>query len=101
MSDYEYYNNLTDQELLDLVEEHYYSIGATGTQAMETLVNDISEGAWERHGVPVERMKRVTVMLTKSFNERQVWGVMAGVISDGERKKRASRLMQKIKMVRR
>jgi hypothetical protein len=101
MSDYIYYNNLNDTELLDLVDEHYYSIGATGTQAMETLLADISEGVWERHGVPEKRMHSIAVMFTKALNERNAWSVMAGVISDGERKKRVGRITRKIKMMRR
>lgn len=58
MSDYNYYNNLTDKELFDLVDEHYYSIGATGAQALETLRSDIPD--WEtKHGVPQARMEIV------------------------------------------
>ena len=101
MSDYIYYNNLNDTELLDLVEEHYYSIGATGTQAMNTLLSDISEGVWERHGVAEKRMHSIAVMFTKSLNERNAWEVMAGVISAEERKKRVTRIARKIKMIKR
>lgn len=101
MSDYIYYNNFTDTELLELVEEHYYSIGATGAQAMATLLQDVSEGMWEQHGVPVERMKRVIVMFSKSLTDRNAWSVMAGVVSDEERKKRVTRIARKIKRVRR
>jgi hypothetical protein len=88
MSDYIYYNNLNDTELLDLVEEHYYSIGATGAQAMETLLSDISEGFWERHGVPEKRIHSIAVMFTKSLNERNAWSAMAGVVTDTDRKRK-------------
>jgi hypothetical protein len=101
MSDYIYYNNLNDTELLDLVEEHYYSIGATGTQAMNTLLADISEGFWERHGVAEKRMHSIAVMFTKSLNERNAWEVMAGVVSAEERKKRVTRIARKIKKIKR
>jgi hypothetical protein len=93
MSDYEYYNNLNDQELLDLVSEHYYSIGATGIQAMEGLLTDIIAGDWsQKHGVPDSRMNRIAVLFTKELNDRGVWNTIAGVVSDSERKRRVSRL---------
>lgn len=92
MSDYEYYNNLSDQELLDLVSENYYSIGATGIQAMEALLTDIISGDWaQKHGVPSSRMNRIAVLFTKELNDRGVWNTIAG-LSEGERKKRTSRL---------
>jgi hypothetical protein len=99
MSDYIYYNNLNDTELLDLVEEHYYSIGATGTQAMNTLMSDIQEGFWQRHGVSEKRMHDIAVLFTKSLNERNAWSVMAGVVTETDRKRkqgvsRLSRLMR-------
>lgn len=90
MSDYEYYNNLTDQELLSVIDENYYSIGATGAEAMANLLQDVSEGAWERHGVPTERMKRIITMFTVSLSERSAWSVVAG--TDADRKRRVSRL---------
>lgn len=88
MSDYIYYNNLTDQELLDLVDEHYYSIGATGTEAINTLMSDIQEGMWVRHGVPERRMHNIAVMFTKSLNERNAWSVVAGQVTEADRKRK-------------
>lgn len=80
MSDYEYYNNLTDTELLDLVDEHYYSIGATGAQALETLRSDIPD--WEsKHGVPQARMEIILGWFENSLIERGVLDVVAGVVS--------------------
>ena len=92
MSDYIYYNNLNDTELLDLVEEHYYSIGATGAEAINTLMADIQEGFWQRHGVSEKRMHTISVLFTKTLNERNAWSVVAGTITDADRKKRVSRL---------
>jgi hypothetical protein len=92
MSDYIYYNNLNDTELLDLVEEHYYSIGATGTEAMNAFLEDVVNGMWERHGVPEKRMHAIGVLFTNSLNERNAWSVMAGIVTDADRKKRVSRL---------
>jgi hypothetical protein len=90
MSEYEYYNNLTDQELLSVIDENYYSIGATGAEAMTTLLQDVSEGAWERHGVPTERMKRIIMMFFALLTENNSWGVVAGI--DADRKRRVTRL---------
>lgn len=80
MSDYEYYNNLTDQQLLDLVDEHYYSIGATGAQAVETLLSDIPD--WEtKHGVPQARMTIILGQFENCLIERGVFNVVAGAVS--------------------
>lgn len=98
MSDYNYMNNLTDSELLEVVDEHYYSIGVTGAEAVSGLVNDIAEGLWENlHGVPTARMKRVLIDFIALLMERNAWNVVAGVISDGERKKRVTRIGRLIK----
>jgi hypothetical protein len=89
MSDYEYYNNLTDQELLDLVSEHYYSIGVTGVQAMEGLFADIVAGDWsQKHGVPDSRMKRIAVLFTDELNERGAWHTVAGQVTKADRKRK-------------
>jgi hypothetical protein len=99
MSDYEYYNNLTDQQLLDLVSENYYSIGATGLQAMEGLLADISAGDWsQKHGVPDSRMKRIAVLFTEELNERGVWNTVAGVM-EGGRKRKASLIRRQVRKV--
>lgn len=98
MSDYTYYNNLNDQELLELVYENYYSIGATGIQAMETLLTDIIDGMWVLHGVPDSRMNRIAVLFTKELNSRNVWNVVAGAVTDEQRKKGTARLRRSILM---
>ena len=95
---YTYYNNLTDAELLEIIDENYYGIGATGVDALENLLADIGEGVWERHGVPVSRMNRITVMLVKSFNDRQVWNVVAGLVTDAQRKQMTRRPRRSILM---
>jgi|LakMenEpi03Aug12_release.lakeMendotaPanAssembly.Ray.scaffolds.fasta_scaffold94094_8 hypothetical protein len=79
MTDYIYYNNLTDTQLLDLIDEHYYSIGATGAQALEALREDIP--AWEtKHGVPQARMEIVLGWFENSLIERGLLDVVAGLI---------------------
>ena len=81
-----YLNNLTDQELLQLVDENYYSIGVTGAEALTALVNDTADGVWEKmHGVPAERMKRVIVLFIDLLTERNDWNAEAGVnLASGE-----------------
>jgi len=95
MSDYEYYNNLTDQELLSVIDENYYSLGVTGAEAMTNLLQDIGEGAWELHGVPTERMKRIVMMFFSLITENNAWNVMVG--ADAHRTKRVKRLVRLVR----
>lgn len=102
MSDYEYYGNLTNEELLGLVDEHYYSIGATGAQALETLRDDFR--IWEsHHGVPQARMEIVLGWFEQSLTERNLLDVMAGVNPERkfDRKPRATRIARIVRIVRR
>lgn len=61
MSDYINYNDLTDEDILAVINEHYYSIGVTGAEAIENLRDDIP--SWvANHGVPQERMEKLLTM---------------------------------------
>lgn len=94
-------NNLTDSELLEIIHEHYYSIGATGSEAVSSLVNDIADKVWEEtHGVPTSRMKQLVVEFTLSLIESESWNVMAGVSNKPFNRKaqvgRMTRIIRKV-----
>jgi neutral trehalase len=58
--------DLTDDELVELLEEHYFTLATTGSQALDAILWDITQGIFmDYHGLDDERMMRVFLRLAK------------------------------------
>lgn len=55
-------NHLSDSEILDLLEENYFTLATTGAQAVQIVAEEIADGAYHQHDLSDERM---TVILGK------------------------------------
>lgn len=86
--------DLTDDELVGLLDEHYFTLATTGEEAVSNVAWDIAQGTFsEYHGLSDERMGLVLVMFTKRMSEawnvpamdfyaRRRFSLMAGLIND-------------------
>ena len=62
LSDYETddFSSFTDDEILEIIDENYYTLNATGLEALDSLLDDFNSGAWrEIHKIDDERMAQV------------------------------------------
>ena len=56
------YGKSSDEDLLLVVHDKYYSPHLRGSEAVSSLVWDIHEGVWREHGVTDERMAMIAVL---------------------------------------
>lgn len=63
--------DLTTDELVDLCDEHYYTLATTGEQAVNNVAWDIAQGVFlEMHGITDDRMGIVLVKFAKRMSAR-------------------------------
>lgn len=62
--------DLTDTELVDLLDENYYTLTATGEEAVNNVAWDIAQGTFaEYHGLSDERMGLALVLFAKRMSK--------------------------------
>lgn len=60
----------TDDEVLEVLSEHYYTLSTTGEQAVVAVVYDIINNRfWECHGIDDERMWRILAMFARTVKD--------------------------------
>lgn len=58
--------DLTDEELVELLDEEYFTLATTGSQALDNILWDITQGVFlEYHGLSDERMMLALLKLAK------------------------------------
>jgi hypothetical protein len=68
--------DLNNEELVELLEEQYFTLGSTGSEALGAVLWDITQGLFlEMHGLTDERM--MWVMLTLSRRLAPAWDTPA------------------------
>jgi len=61
--------DLTDRELVDLLDEHYFTLVTTGEEAVNNVAWDIAQGVFaEYHGLDDARMGIVLVLFAKRMS---------------------------------
>lgn len=71
------YGIFSDAELLDLVDEHYFTLATTGAEAFNGLVSDIVSGLWDNHKVSQQRMFEVAVTFGRRLWDTGGWNTRA------------------------
>lgn len=65
------YDDLSTDELLEVLGEHYYTLITTGEEAVRNLAWDITTGTFAKfHGLSDERMGSVLVAFAKLMSDR-------------------------------
>jgi hypothetical protein len=76
LSDYETdnFSSFTDDEILEIIDENYYTLNATGLDALDSLLDDFNSGAWrEVHKIDDERMAQVmTIFLMRLIDDSKL-----------------------------
>jgi hypothetical protein len=68
--------DLTNEELVELLEEQYFTLATTGSEALDAVLWDITQGLFlEMHGLSDERM--MWVMLTLARRLAPAWNTPA------------------------
>lgn len=58
--------DLTDEELVDLLDEQYFTLGETGSDALDVVLYEIAQGDFmESHGLTDERMMKALLTLAR------------------------------------
>lgn len=61
--------DLTNTELVDLLDEHYFVLATTGEEAVNNVAWDIAQGVFhEAHGLDDDRMGAVLVAFAKRMS---------------------------------
>jgi hypothetical protein len=86
--------DLTDEELIDLFEENYFTLASTGCDAVNALAWDIAQGNFmEAHGLSDERMGKLLVLFARrmslawntpamDYYAQRRFSLMAGLVND-------------------
>lgn len=59
------FSTFTNKEILDLIDENYFTLGNTGREAVLALTDEMHNGLWEQHSVPAERMADILAEFTE------------------------------------
>ena len=59
------FSTFTNKEILDLIDEHYFTLATTGAEAVTALNDEVKEGLWEQHNLPAERMTAIVAEFTE------------------------------------
>ena len=58
--------DLTDEELVDLLDEQYFTLGETGSDALDVVLYEIAQGDFiKSHGLTDERMMKALLALAR------------------------------------
>ena len=73
----------TDEEVLEILHEQYYTLISTGEDAILALVDDIVNDRFsEHHGMSDERMGIVLVKFARSLADRMLTPAMESVFGN-------------------
>jgi len=58
--------DLTNEELVELLDEQYFTLGTTGSEAIEIVLDELEQGVYLNvHGISEERMMWVVASLAR------------------------------------
>lgn len=58
--------DLTNEELVDLLEEQYFTLGTTGAEVLDIVLDELEQGVYLNvHGISEERMMWVVASLAR------------------------------------
>ncbi len=58
--------DLTNEELVDLLDEQYFTLGTTGSEVLEIVLDELEQGVYLNvHGISEERMMWVVASLAR------------------------------------
>ena len=61
------FSTFTNTEILDLIDEHYFTLASTGEEAVLALTDEMENGLWEQHNIPAERMAVILAEFTEAM----------------------------------
>lgn len=68
--------DFTNEELVDLLEEQYFTLGTTGSEVLEIVLDELEQGAYlKTHGLTDERMMWVVASLARRL--APAWNIPA------------------------
>ena len=68
--------DLTNEELVDLLDEQYFTLGETGSDALDVVLYETAQGDFmESHGLTDERMMKALLTLARRL--LPAWNVPA------------------------
>jgi hypothetical protein len=70
-------SDLTNEELVELFDENYYTLDATGGEALMTILYETVDGSFSQHGLTDERMMSVLLDLAKQIHAKKLWEIVA------------------------
>lgn len=70
-------SDLTNEELVELFDENYYTLDATGGEAILNILYETLDGDFLQHGLTNERMMTVLFALAKQIHSKKLWDVVA------------------------
>jgi hypothetical protein len=80
MLDYETddFSSFSDEEILEIIDEHYYTLATTGVDALGNLCDDINAGVWlSVHGIEEDRIGRIGAQWTQNLLSKGQMNVTA------------------------
>ena len=69
--------DFTNEELVELFDENYYTLDATGSDAIVNSLHETLDGSFLQHGLTDERMMTVLFDLAKQIHSKALWDVVA------------------------
>ena len=69
--------DFTNEELVELFDENYYTLDATGSDAIVNILQETLDGSFLQHGLTDERMMTVLFDLAKQIHSKALWDVVA------------------------
>ena len=68
--------DLTNEELVDLLEEQYFTLGTTGSEVLDIVLDELEQGVYlNTHGISEERMMWVVASLARRL--APAWNIPA------------------------
>jgi hypothetical protein len=61
------FSTFTNSEIIDIIDEHYFSLATTGEEAVWNLTHEMEDGSWEQHNIPSERMATILAEFTEKM----------------------------------
>ncbi len=69
--------DFTNEELVELFDENYYTLDATGNDAILNILYETLDGSFSQHGLTNERMMTVLFDFAKQIHSKKLWDVVA------------------------
>ena len=68
--------DLTNEELVDLLDEQYFTLGTTGSEVLDIVLDELEQGVYlNTHGISEERMMWVVASLARRL--APAWNIPA------------------------